>query len=264
MQEQPARAEQQHEPQMPPAVAPAAQVRRPRPAVRVEHRSAPRRSSSACRVALMTISLANSIPVVCSSIRSYAALLKPRRPQWKSPTGQWKKSRPMTDQDRIADPAVLPGHRAGHDPAPEAVAHHQVVALAQLLDERLDRREVVAVVGVAHDDVSAAGGGDAADAARCRSPWPRPATTRAPSRSAIACEPSVLPLSAIDDFAAIPCSRKARCAFSMQLASVSASFRQGITTENSGPCSPSPRDSPTDRLRTSGICIVVLILRIPQ
>src|SRR5437867_6926663 len=46
-------------------------------------------------------------------------------------------------------------------------------------------------------------------------------------------ESSELPLSAIMISPAISLSRSARCAFSMQTRSVSASFKQGITTETS-------------------------------
>ena len=47
-------------------------------------------------------------------------------------------------------------------------------------------------------------------------------------------EPSVLPLSATITSPARPASRRARMAFSMQVASVSASFRQGMTMDTSG------------------------------
>ena len=50
-------------------------------------------------VPLMTISEANSIPVVCSWIRSKAARETPRSPQWKSPTGARKNSRPIADSE---------------------------------------------------------------------------------------------------------------------------------------------------------------------
>ena len=46
-------------------------------------------------------------------------------------------------------------------------------------------------------------------------------------------EPSVLPLLAITTSPTMPLSAIARWAFSMQVASVSASFRQGMTTESS-------------------------------
>src|SRR5690606_5864872 len=46
--------------------------------------------------------------------------------------------------------------------AGEAVAHDQVRASAQLLDEAVERGEIIGVVGVAHDDVAAVRRGDTA------------------------------------------------------------------------------------------------------
>ena len=112
-----------------------------------------------CRsVALMTISEANSIPVVTRSILRNAAAEYPRRPQWKSLAGQRKNSRPIGRKDRVADVFVLPRHRAGLDPALEPVPHDEVVPFTELRDERHQVGEVVRVVRVAHDDVLAAGG----------------------------------------------------------------------------------------------------------
>ncbi len=45
-----------------------------------------------CSEALITISLANSMPVAWSRSLSYASLRKPRSPQCMSLTGVWKKS----------------------------------------------------------------------------------------------------------------------------------------------------------------------------
>jgi hypothetical protein len=47
-------------------------------------------------------------------------------------------------------------HRVRLDAAAEAVPHDEVIALAQLLDERVKRGEVVAVIRVTHDDELAA------------------------------------------------------------------------------------------------------------
>ena len=66
-------------------------------------------------------------------------------------------------QDGVADPPVRPHHRACLDASGEAVAHHQVVAFAQLGDERSNGQEVVAVVGVTHDHELASRRLDAAD-----------------------------------------------------------------------------------------------------
>jgi hypothetical protein len=64
-------------------------------------------------------------------------------------------------EGRVADVAILPGHGAGLDAASEAVAHHEVGAGTQALQKAGDVREVVAAVGIAHEDEAAAGGGDA-------------------------------------------------------------------------------------------------------
>ena len=69
--------------------------------------------------------------------------------------------------------------------------------------------EVVAVVGVAHDDVLAPGGRDAAHQRAAVPGLGARRTTRAPARVAISCEPSVLPLSATITSPAIAFSRSA-------------------------------------------------------
>ena len=55
------------------------------------------------------------------------------------------------------------GHRSRLNPAAEAVAHHQVVTFAQLRDERGNVREVVTLIGVAHDHEFTARSGEAAE-----------------------------------------------------------------------------------------------------
>ena len=59
-------------------------------------------------------------------------------------------------RDRRAEVAVQRRHRAGLDVAAEARAHDELVAVAELLDERRELAEVVRAVAVAHDDVLAA------------------------------------------------------------------------------------------------------------
>jgi hypothetical protein len=59
-------------------------------------------------------------------------------------------------QDRRADVAVRPGHRALLDDAAQPAAHHQVVAAPQQVHELAEPGEVVRVVGVSHDDERAA------------------------------------------------------------------------------------------------------------
>src|SRR5688572_20497152 len=66
-------------------------------------------------------------------------------------------------------------------------------------------------------------------------PYPRSgtSTTRAPDSTAIACEPSVLPLSATMTSPSIPSSSIVFTAFLTTTDRASASLRQGITTESS-------------------------------
>ena len=62
-------------------------------------------------------------------------------------------------EDRVADVAVQPGHRARMDVV-HAVAHDQLGALVELGDEAWDLGEVVREVGVGHHDVLAASRGE--------------------------------------------------------------------------------------------------------
>ena len=63
-------------------------------------------------------------------------------------------------QDRVADVAVMPRHRAGLDVV-HPVADDELGARVELLDEARDVVEVVGEVGVRHDDVVAGRGSEA-------------------------------------------------------------------------------------------------------
>jgi hypothetical protein len=58
-------------------------------------------------------------------------------------------------QERIANIAVKWWHRAGLNTAPEAVTNHEICPTTQSFYERVQRREVVTLISVPHDDVSA-------------------------------------------------------------------------------------------------------------
>ena len=58
------------------------------------------------------------------------------------------------------------GHGAGRDAALEPVAHDQVGAVAQTLDQTVQAFEIIAVVGVAHDHEAAARRADPTDQRR--------------------------------------------------------------------------------------------------
>ena len=66
----------------------------------------------------------------------------------------------------IAEILVQRRHRPGLDPSPEAVAHDELVPRAQTFHERIEIREVVAVVSITHDDVAAMRRFHAADECR--------------------------------------------------------------------------------------------------
>ena len=101
-------------------------------------------------------------------------------------------------------------------------------------DEAAEVVEVVAVVGVGHQHVRAAGRLDAAVQRGAVAAPRHVAPPGRPRRAAMSCEPSVDPLSATTTSPSTPRRRAAtRCALRMQVASVSASFRQGSTTDNS-------------------------------
>src|SRR5699024_2888218 len=61
-------------------------------------------------------------------------------------------------QHGIAEIPVKRRHRVRRNAALEAITDHELVAGAQLLEERAELSEVVTVVGVAHNDVRAARG----------------------------------------------------------------------------------------------------------
>src|SRR5690349_13726104 len=69
-------------------------------------------------------------------------------------------------QNGIAQVSMQQRHGAGGDAPEEAVAHDELVALAQLGDEGIEMLEVVALVAVAHNDVSAVRFPDSADQRR--------------------------------------------------------------------------------------------------
>ncbi len=65
-------------------------------------------------------------------------------------------------QHRITQVTVQRRHGALGDAAGKAVAHHQLLAPAQFVQERAEVGEIIAVIGVPHDDKPPLGRGDAA------------------------------------------------------------------------------------------------------
>ena len=131
-----ARAQQQKKAQAAPAVAPAAQVRRPPPAVgrqtgrhlgdaQVPDRRLDdhfEREFHPCRVEVE---------------RQHGVAAKAPQPAIKILAGAAIQGAADEGQEGVTENPVQGGHSPGRDPAPETVAEHQVIAVAQLFDKRL-------------------------------------------------------------------------------------------------------------------------------
>src|SRR6185295_10736347 len=66
-----------------------------------------------------------------------------------------------SSEHRIAKIAMQIRHRTRLDSPKKTVAHHQVIAISQLIDERPEVGEVITVIRVAHDHVFTASGSNA-------------------------------------------------------------------------------------------------------
>src|SRR6516165_5896475 len=146
---------------MPPAVAPAAQVRRTAAAVLGERGGD--LGDLLVREGGLHHHLAGELHAGRLEVERDGAV-PPEAPQAAVEVAGLAVEEQAADEGehRVAEVAVQGGHRARGDAALEAVAHHQVRAIAQFGDERHQVAEVVAVVGVAHDHVLTAGREDAA------------------------------------------------------------------------------------------------------
>ena len=123
------------------------------------------RCSLAARI---TISEANSIPVVRrSSLRQHVAAQRAHAAVGVVDAGAEQQVEEARQQ-RVADVAVMPRHRARMDVL-HPVADHHVGAVLQLGDEARDLVEVVGEVGVGHHDVSARARRRTRPCRRCRS-----------------------------------------------------------------------------------------------
>ena len=172
------------------------------------------------------------MPVESSSRREHRLARKAAQPAMEVADRAAEEQPADEREDRIAEIAVKRRHGRLRDPAAKTVSHHDVVAFAKLFDEAVEIGEVVGIVAVAHDDVAAARSADAGDKRRAVAAAST-ATTRAPCARAIAWLPSVEPLSAMKTSPLMPVRQRNAFALSMQMPSVSASFRQGIRIESS-------------------------------
>ena len=194
---------------MAPAVAPGAQVRRAAAAVRAQRRrhlgdaQAVQRRLDDHLAGELHAGGAQAKRQDGSRGRSRAGRSGSRRPAMP------KKQPADAREHRVADVAVqrTASRRARCRPGSGCPSRARCPARSSST-KRVERREVVAVVGVAHDDVAAARGARCRRAGRCRTRARRrrrPAR-RPPRRSA--CEPSVLPLSATTTSPSMPRPRE--------------------------------------------------------
>ena len=163
IEKQPARAEQQQEAQVPPAVAPGAQVRRPVAAVRAQRGRHLARCAGPASAALTTISLANSMPGRDQAEPLGWPLARSRAGR----SGSRRSGCGRTGGRRSSGPGCR-GSGAAHGIAPGAMPPLKRLPITRSAPARSRSTnaskagEVVAVVGVAHDDEAAARG------VRCR------------------------------------------------------------------------------------------------
>src|SRR6185312_9053598 len=66
-------------------------------------------------------------------------------------------------QGRVPQVAMQERHRARSYAALKAIAHDEIGAFAQFVEEWLQRRKIIRIIGIAHDDVSAAGRANSTD-----------------------------------------------------------------------------------------------------
>jgi hypothetical protein len=73
----------------------------------------------------------------------------------KIPRGGAKKKPTYSSKNRISDVAILPRHRPWLDAAKEVVTHDEIRAGAQFSHKGVKAAAVIAVIGIAHDAISA-------------------------------------------------------------------------------------------------------------
>ena len=162
VQHQPPRTHHQEKAQVPPAVAPGAQMRRTRASIRREH-GRHFRDAPACQGGLHdhlarelhTRSAQTQIERCCTLEATQATV--------EVADLRGEEQSPRKAQQRVAEVTMQQGHGAPADAAAEAVADDQGIPRAQRCDESVELGEVVAAVGVRHDDEPAPGGFDATE-----------------------------------------------------------------------------------------------------
>ncbi len=204
--------------------------------------------------ARITISEANSIPVVRrSSAREHVAAQRAHAAVGVVDAGAEEEVE-HAGQDRVADVAVQPRHRARLDVV-HPVADHEVGAvLAARATKRGIVVEVVGEVGVGHHDVLAAARRRSRRGRRCRSRAAARARRGRRPRAASSALSSSEPLSATITSPSRPAVSSASRAAATHCSMFSASLRHGITTDTRTPSGAGAR-----RPGEAGVCWSVLM-----
>src|SRR5262245_52068808 len=156
---QPERAHEEQEAEVPPAVAEAAQVRRPIAAVRMQHDR--HFADPLPQERRLHDHLAGELHARRRELQAFIGIFaETPQPAMSVANRRVKEHVQDAGQHGVADIAMQPGHGAGLDAALEAVAHDQFVALPEAVDEGAQRAEAVVTGALPHYDELSAGGVD--------------------------------------------------------------------------------------------------------
>jgi len=161
IEEQPARTIKEQEAQVPPAVAPTAQVGRTIAPVRGKRSG--HLVDSHFEECGFHHHLAGEFHAGGAKVHELVRrLAEAAQTAMEVSAGGFEKQAPDAGENGIPEILVQGWHGTGLNAAQEAIAHHQLTSLAQFLQQSRHISEVVAAVGIAHDDISAARGADPA------------------------------------------------------------------------------------------------------
>src|ERR1700676_57299 len=158
--EQPAGTVQQKETERPPAVSPGAKVRWPAAAVR--RKCCGNLRNAKAEGGRLDDHLIGVFHSLCAQPQLLDHL-SAKRPKTAIdiPNRRLKKQPGYRREDGVAQILMQRRHGPRQDSAFEAIPHYQVVTFPQFVDKQVGLREVVAVVGIAHQDVAASRCSDA-------------------------------------------------------------------------------------------------------
>ncbi len=162
VEEEPARAEEQHEAEMPPAIPPAPQMRRPASTVRRQggrHLGDPQLVRGGLHYHLAGEFHSPRLKIEAE----HRVAAKTAKPAMKVAAGAAEEEAADSRQNRVAEIAMKSRHSSWRDPAQKSIPHDELVALTEALKERHQRIEVIASVAITHNHVFASGSANSPD-----------------------------------------------------------------------------------------------------